>query len=450
MGKQLFGTDGIRGVAGEYPLDARTVHAFGMALANMARHLNTDPEIVIGMDTRESGPWMAEQVAGGLAERGVRARLAGVITTPGIAYLTRSDEFVAGVMISASHNPYQDNGLKVFGHSGFKLPDEEEHAIEQEIFRLLEHNTGEARAKPPAVDPGLDQRYIDYLLSTVSIRFDGIHMVIDCGNGSASGLAGQLFRRNGAEVYTIGCDPDGRNINLNCGALHVDALCRAVVDQHADLGVAFDGDADRSIFCSESGKIVDGDAVLLIAARALKASGHLAGNMVVATVMSNLGLEKALAQDGIRTLRTPVGDKYVLEEMVRVGATLGGEQSGHVIFREYATTGDGMLTALRVLETARRANASIDDLTRDLHVYPQRLYNVRVREKKPLTEMLAVEHEISACEKAMGTAGRVLVRFSGTEPLVRVMVEGPEMTQVEDFGQRIARAIEHEIGMSSA
>ncbi len=450
MGKQLFGTDGIRGVAGEYPLDARTVHAFGMALANTARHLSPDPEIVIGMDTRESGPWIAEQVAGGLAERGVRARLAGVITTPGIAYLTRSDEFVAGVMISASHNPYQDNGLKVFGHSGFKLPDEEEHAIEQEIFRLLDQYTGETRPKALAVDPGLDQRYIDYLLSTVPIRFDGIRMVIDCGNGAASGLAVELFRRNGAAVQAISCNPDGRNINLNCGALHVDKLCRAVVDERADLGVAFDGDADRSIFVSESGKVVDGDAVLLIAARALKSSGHLAGNMVVATVMSNLGLEKALAHDGIRLLRTPVGDKYVLEEMVRVGATLGGEQSGHVIFREYATTGDGMLTALRVLETARRANASLDELTRDLQVYPQRLYNVRVREKKPLTEMLAVEHEISACEKAMGTAGRILVRFSGTEPLVRVMVEGPELAQVEDFGQRIARAIEHEIGVKPA
>jgi phosphoglucosamine mutase len=450
MGKQLFGTDGIRGVAGGYPLDARTVHAFGMALANTARHLSAAPEIVIGMDTRESGPWIAEQLAGGLAERGVRARLAGVITTPGIAYLTRADEFVAGVMISASHNPYQDNGLKVFGHSGFKLPDEEEHAIEQEIFRLLDHHTGEARPKPLAVDPGLDQRYIDYLLSTVPIRFDGIRIVIDCGNGAASGLAEELFRRNGAEVHAIFCTPDGRNINLNCGALHLEKLCRAVVDGGADLGVAFDGDADRSIFVSKSGKVVDGDAVLLIAARALKASGHLAGDMVVATVMSNLGLEKALAQDRIRMLRTPVGDKYVLEEMVRVGAALGGEQSGHVIFRDYATTGDGMLTALRVLETAQRANASLDDLTRDLHVYPQRLYNVRVREKKPLTEMLAVEHEISACEKAMGTAGRVLVRFSGTEPLVRVMVEGPELSQVEDFGQRIARALEHEIGVSRA
>jgi phosphoglucosamine mutase len=334
MGKQLFGTDGIRGVAGQYPLDPRTIQAFGVALAGTARHLHPDPEIVIGMDTRESGPWIAEQVAGGLAEGRVRSRLAGVVTTPGIAYLTRADEFVAGVMISASHNLFEDNGIKVFGHSGFKLPDEEEHAIEQEIFRLLENAAIEAKPKTLAVDPGLDQRYIDYLLSTVGVRLDGISMVIDCGNGAASLLAGELFRRSGAEVYPIYCEPNGRNINLDCGALHVEPLCREVVERRADLGVAFDGDADRSIFASASGKIVDGDSVLLIAARALKAAGHLAGDMVVSTVMSNLGLENALARDGIRMLRTPVGDKYVLEEMVRQGAVLGGEQSGHVIFRE--------------------------------------------------------------------------------------------------------------------
>ncbi len=447
MAKQLFGTDGIRGVAGEYPLDAATVHAFGMALASTARQLNPDPEILIGMDTRESGPWIAGQVAAGLAERGVRTRLAGVITTPGVAYLTRAGEFVAGVMISASHNPYQDNGIKVFGHSGFKLPDAEEHEIEQEIFRLLDAGVSETGPQPLAVDPGLDQRYVDYLFSTAPVRFDGVRMVIDCGNGAASNLAPELFRRCGAEVCAIFCAPNGRNINLNCGALYVDSLSRQVVQQKADLGVAFDGDADRAIFVAASGKIVDGDGVLLIAARALKAAGHLSGDIVVSTVMSNLGLETALARDGIRMLRTPVGDKYVLEEMVRVGAALGGEQSGHVIFREWATTGDGMLTALRVLETAQRAGMGLDELTRDLQIYPQRLYNVRVREKKPLTELPAVGHEISACEKALGSAGRVLVRFSGTEPLVRVMVEGPELGQVEDFGLRIAHAIEREIGV---
>ncbi len=427
MGKQLFGTDGIRGVAGRYPLDPKTVHAFGIALAAAARHHSAQPEIVIGMDTRESGSWIAEEVAGGLERGGVRTRLAGVITTPGIAYLTRSDEFVAGAMISASHNPYEDNGIKVFGHSGFKLPDREEHAVEQEIFRLLETGV-QPQPLRLTVDEGLDERYLEYLLSTTPVSFNGLKIVADCGNGAAYRLAPELFRRKGADVRAVSCEPNGRNINLGCGALYVDALRDAVLEHGADAGVAFDGDADRAIFVAGSGKIVDGDAVLLIAARALKAAGHLAGDVVVSTVMSNLGLENALARDGIRMLRTPVGDKYVLEEMVRVGAALGGEQSGHVIFREYATTGDGLLTALRIFEISKRAGEGLDALTRDLEIYPQRLYNVRVREKKPLT-------------------GRVLVRFSGTEPLVRVMVEAPDLAQVEEYGQRIARAIEREIGV---
>src|SRR5579872_2370435 len=300
MGKQLFGTDGIRGIAGQYPLDPRTVHAFGMALGSAARHHSPNPEIVIGMDTREAGPWLAEQVAGGLADRGVRSRLAGVVTTPGIAYLTRSDDFVAGVMISASHNPYQDNGIKVFGHSGFKLPDAEEHEIEGEIFTLLDRGPGQTTPLPLAIDPGLVQRYIDYLLSTVTVRFDGIRMVIDCGNGAASNLAPELFRRTGAEVDEICCSPNGRNINLDCGALHVEKLSQVVIERKADLGVAFDGDADRAIFVAASGKTVDGDAVLLMAARSLKAAGHLTGDIVVSTVMANLGLETALVDNGIR------------------------------------------------------------------------------------------------------------------------------------------------------
>src|SRR5215472_9036261 len=274
MGKQLFGTDGIRGVAGEPPLDPRTVHAFGLALGSVARRMAADPEIVIGMDTRESGPWLASQVAGGLAERGVRTRLAGVITTPGVAYLTRSDAFSAGVMISASHNPYQDNGIKVFGHSGYKLPDEEEHEIEEEIFRLLESGVTAAPSSL-TVDEGLDHRYLDHLLTTISTRLDGLRIVIDCGNGAASRLAPDLFRRAGAEVTAICAAPDGRNINLGCGALDLEALQKAVIERGADMGVAFDGDADRAIFVSKSGRIIDGDAVLLIAARELHSCGRL-------------------------------------------------------------------------------------------------------------------------------------------------------------------------------
>ncbi len=445
MPKELFGTDGIRGVAGEYPLDPGTVHAFGMALGSDLARAGADPEVVIGMDTRESGPWIAAQVAGGLARRGVRSRSAGVITTPGIAYLTRVNSFTAGVMISASHNPYRDNGIKVFGHSGFKLPDAEEHEVEREIFRLLDAGVDPAEA-PLAPDAGLDRRYLDYLASTVTGSFSGVRMVVDCGNGGAFELAPELFRSLGVEVRSMFCQPNGRNINLGSGALHVEALRAAVLETGADLGVAFDGDADRAIFAARSGRIVDGDAVLLIAARALKAAGKLDGNLVVATVMSNLGLERAFEREGVRMLRTPVGDKYVLEEMVRMGAVLGGEQSGHVIFRQYATTGDGLLTALRILKISRDTGATLDELTAGLEIYPQRLKNVPVRQKTALTELPAVAREIEECERAFGASGRVLVRFSGTEPLARVMVEGPDLARVDEFTNRIAQAIQNEIG----
>jgi phosphoglucosamine mutase len=445
MAKQLFGTDGIRGVAGEYPLDPATVYAFGLALGHDLGRTHTSPEILIGADTRESSEWIAATVAGGLRQRGARVRYAGVITTPGVAYLTRTGPFAAGVMISASHNPYRDNGLKVFGHSGYKLPDAEETAIEDEIFKLLESGVPPQRAGI-AVDPRLDRLYLDYLLSTTSVRFEGMRIAIDCGNGAACEFAPEAFRRLGAEVTVLNAEPNGRNINLDCGALHVDKLRDAVLAHHAGFGVAFDGDADRAIFVSRSGRIVDGDAVLLACARSLKAAGHLRGNMVVATVMSNLGLERALTREGIRLVRTPVGDKYVLEEMVRLDAVLGGEQSGHVIFREYATTGDGLLTALRLFEIAKRAGTGLDELTADLEIYPQKLINVRVKQKKALTEVPSVAQEIRECEQAFGGAGRVLVRFSGTEPLARVMVEGPDLQQVEDFTARIADAIRREMG----
>ena len=449
MAKKLFGTDGIRGAAGQYPLDPKTTHAFGVALGNVARHLGSDPQIVIGMDTRESSPWIAGQVAGGLREANVGVRFAGVVTTPGVAFLTHTDSFVAGVMISASHNPYQDNGLKVFGHSGYKLPDAEEHAIEEEIFRLLQNGVTPASAEL-RVDEALDRRYVDKLLSTVSKSFHGIKLVLDCGNGASSALAPELFRRAGADVETLCCSPDGRNINLGCGALHLEPLQRAVLESKADAGVAFDGDADRAIFVSRSGRIIDGDAVLLIAARALLAAGRLPKKLVVATVMSNLGLEKALERDGVRFARTVVGDKYVLEEMLRSGAALGGEQSGHIIFTDYSTTGDGMLTALKILDIVASSRLGLDELTADLKTYPQRLVNVRVREKKTLSDLPSVAKEVSDCEAALGDSGRVLVRFSGTEPLARVMVEAADQRQVDEFTTRIAGAIEREIGYQNA
>jgi phosphoglucosamine mutase len=432
-------------VAGEYPLDPRTIYAFAVALAEDATTAQAGPEILIGADTRESSQWIAELVAGGLASRGVRVRYAGVITTPAVAYLTRTGPFLAGVMISASHNPYRDNGIKVFGHNGFKLPDSEEHEIEAQIFRLRETDL-EPQPLPLSADPDMAREYADYLESTVPARLDGIKLVIDCGNGASYGLAPDLFRRLGAEVTAIFTQPDGRNINLHCGALHVETLRETVLREKADFGVAFDGDADRAMFVSRCGKGVDGDAVLLIMGRALKQAGRLAGDTVVATVMSNLGLEKALEAAGIRMVRTPVGDKYVLEEMVRLDAVLGGEQSGHVIFREYATTGDGMLTALRLLDAARQAGAGLDELTAGLRVYPQKLVNVRVKEKKRLTDLPAVVREIQRVEEAFAGSGRVLVRFSGTEPLARVMVEGMDQAQVDSFSASIADAIRREMG----
>ena len=445
MAKQLFGTDGIRGVAGRYPLDRATVYAFGVALGDDAARTHANPEVLIGADTRESGAWIAATVAAGLASRGASVRYAGVITTPGVAYLTRTGPFAAGVMISASHNPYQDNGIKVFSHSGFKLPDAEEHLIEQEILALRERPV-EPHEAALVADEGLDREYLQFLLSTVSVRLDGVKLAIDCGNGAAWQLAPELFRHLGAELVQIGCAPNGRNINLNCGALHVDGLSRTVVETKSAFGVAFDGDADRAIFVAQSGRIIDGDAVLLMAARAMKAAGHLPGDTVVSTVMSNLGLEKALARDGIRMLRTPVGDKYVLEEMVRLGAALGGEQSGHVIFREYATTGDGLLTALRVLEIAHRAGVGLDELTADWRVYPQKLVNIRVREKRDFADVPSVNREIQRAEEAMAGSGRVLVRYSGTELLARVMVEAADQGHVDTFTASIAESIRREIG----
>jgi phosphoglucosamine mutase len=445
LAKQLFGTDGIRGVAGEYPLDRATVFAFGVALGDDAAKMQERPQILIGADTRESGPWIAEMVAGGLVSRGARVDYAGVITTPGVAYLTRTGPYAAGVMISASHNPYRDNGIKVFSHSGFKLPDAEEHQIEQDILRLRETGV-EPKAANLLTGDSLARTYLEFLLSTVATRFDGMRVALDCGNGAAFKLAPALFARLGAETIVLNDRPDGRNINLDCGALHVEGLRDAVLANGADFGAAFDGDADRAIFVSSTGKIVDGDAVLLVTARAMQAQGRLRSNIVVSTVMSNLGLEKALAAGGIRMVRTPVGDKYVLEEMVRLDAALGGEQSGHVIFREYATTGDGLLTALRLFEIARLAGVGLDELTADLFIYPQRLVNVRVRDKKGLLEMPAIALEIERVENAFAGTGRVLVRFSGTEPLARVMVEGPDLKQVESFSLSIAEAIRREMG----
>jgi len=448
--RRLFGTDGMRGVAGEAPLDPATTFAVGAALAKWICQHHLDPEVVIGevvigIDTRESGPDIASHVAGGLEKFGARARFAGLITTPGIAHVTRTGPFAAGVMISASHNPYHDNGIKIIDHSGFKLPDEQEHAIERDIFAFLDR-----RETPEPVtlttDEGLDQAYIDDLAATLPDGLGGLRLVVDGSNGAATYLAPALFERLGATVDRIHCEPDGKNINLHCGSQHLESLRERVMETRADLGVAFDGDADRAMFISHSGKVVDGDAVMLVTALPLHARGRL--TEVVATVMSNLGLEVALRAHGIGLVRTPVGDKYVLDEMVKRNAPLGGEQSGHIIFRDYATTGDGLLTALRVVEAMRQSGQDLDALASAFVSYPQLLVNVRVKERRPLAELESVNLGIRRAQSEFGESGRVLVRFSGTEPLARVMVEGPALDRVTFHAHAIADAIGKELGVA--
>jgi phosphoglucosamine mutase len=443
--RKLFGTDGMRGVAGEPPLDPATTFAVGVALGKWIGQHHLDPEVVIGMDTRESGPEIAAHVAGGLEKNGARARFAGLITTPGIAHVTRTGPFAAGVMISASHNPYHDNGIKIIDHSGFKLPDEQEHAIEHDIFEWLDgKGTPEAAKLTP--DEGLDQAYIDDLAATLPAGLDGLRLVVDGSNGAATYLAPALFARLGATVDRIHCAPDGKNINLHCGSQHLESLRERVMETRADLGVAFDGDADRAMFISHSGKVVDGDGVMLVTALPLHARGRL--TEVVATVMSNLGLEVALRAHGIGLVRTPVGDKYVLDEMVKRNAPLGGEQSGHIIFRDYATTGDGLLTALRVLEVMHGSGQDLDALASAFVSYPQLLVNVRVKERRPLAELESVNAGIRRAQSEFSDSGRVLVRFSGTEPLARVMVEGPALDRVTFHAHAIADAIGKELGVA--
>jgi len=443
VSRQLFGTDGIRGIAGQYPLDPHTVFAFGRALGEWALTHSATPRVLIGMDTRESGPALAAQVTAGLERQGVAFEVAGVLTTPGVAWLTKTGPFAAGLMISASHNPFEDNGLKVFAHSGYKVPDAEELELEKRIFALAAEASGENGTIQNL--SGAGAAYIEFLRSCFSRDLAGFKVVIDAGNGSASGFASNLLRSVGAEVVELSCSPNGRNINLNCGALHTEHIQNAVVAHNADLAVAFDGDADRAMFAGRSGKRVDGDHVLFICGRDAKQNGQLPGDTVVATVMSNLGLALALKKYGIHLARTAVGDKYVLEEMIRIGAAIGGEQSGHIIFHEHATTGDGMLTMLRLLEVMARQRASLDSLAEELHILPQTLVNVRFGRKRPLEELDAVQASIRACENEFGEAGRVVVRFSGTEPLARVMVEGTTLDRVSHHATVIAAAIQREL-----
>jgi phosphoglucosamine mutase len=448
--RKLFGTDGIRAIAGEAPLDAPTIFAVGLALAASLKSLSPAPQVLLGADTRESSPWISAVVAAGLRSGGAEVLNAGVITTPGVAYLTRKHHFAAGVVISASHNPWQDNGIKVFGGDGYKLPDTTEMEIEAEIFRRLkdsappEVNTLSA----PTANPDFRQEYEAFLRNVVpQLNLAGKKIVIDCANGAAAVIATELFGSLGGEIHFTHVSPNGRNINENCGALHPEVVARETKLLDADLGITFDGDADRALFADGHGRVVNGDGVMLVAARDMQAKSELAGDLVVATTMSNMGLEAALRTSGIRMFRAPVGDKYVLEMMQKHQASLGGEQSGHILFLRRSTTGDGLLTALVLLDTLARSGKPLHELLGDLRVFPQVIVNVRVREKRPLDQIPAVMESIHQAESDLRGNGRVVVRYSGTEALARVMIEAESEQQMREHADRIAQAIRIEIGI---
>jgi len=454
--RKLFGTDGIRAVAGEYPLDAATIYAIGLALGHSLRSGETGKDakaplkVILGRDTRESGPWIAAMLAAGLRETGVEVESAGVVTTPAVAFLARTHGFQAGVVISASHNPWQDNGIKLFGGDGFKLPDALELAMEEEILHQAANSTAPDPATLPKIvdNSALQADYIQFLLSCVpGLRLDGLRIVADCANGAAAAIAPELFRRLGGDVTLLNITPNGRNINDNCGALHPKVVAAEVVSRKAQVGVTFDGDADRCMLAGTQNNVINGDAILLVAARDLKERGLLTGNLVVATTMSNMGLEAALKRSGIRMLRAAVGDRYVLEQMLKNNAALGGEQSGHILLPHLATTGDGLLTALVVLDLIARSGKSIEELIADLKVFPQVIVNVKVRERKPLDTVPAVAAAIKAAEEALEDSGRVVIRYSGTEALARVMIEAESEEAMRFHADAIAGAIRKELGV---
>jgi len=447
--RRLFGTDGIRAVAGEAPLDPRTVYAVGVALAHQLKANNHQPSVILGMDTRESSEWIAAVLTAGLMQGGATVANAGVVTTPAIAYLARHHKFSAGVVISASHNPWHDNGIKVFGGNGYKLPDETELRIEDEIFRQLESVAAPdpAGLSAPVVNQAFREDYKNFLLAAVpGLRLDNFSLVVDCANGAASAIAPELIGSLGGFTQLTHATPDGRNINADCGALHPSVVAAETKAAGADIGITFDGDADRALFADRHGNVINGDAVLLLAARALKADNRLRGNIVVATTMSNMGLEAALRRDQIKMLRAPVGDKYVLEMMQANSASLGGEQSGHILFPHLATTGDGLLTALVVLDILQHTGKPLDELIADLKVFPQVIVNVRVKEKKPLEQIDTVVTTIREAENSLNGNGRVVVRYSGTEPLARVMIEAESEETMRKHADSIAGAIRAALG----
>lgn len=454
--KKLFGTDGMRGEAGSFPLDAATIETVGASLGRRLKEkLGRAPLIVIGRDTRESGEWLEQALVAGLARAGAEAKSAGVITTPGVAYLARVLPADAGVVISASHNVYRDNGIKIFAPSGRKLEEETERLIESDVFSQRDAaapNDGVhsfATVTTNQVEAShLKSRYLHFLANEIGqdLSLGEIRLVLDCANGASYEVAPELFRRLGANVTTINNTPDGRNINLNCGSLHTESLQDEVVRQKANIGVAFDGDADRALFVDANGRLVNGDGSLWVLARYLRARHELTNDTVVATVMSNIGLEVAFQSEGIHLIRTDVGDKYVLEELLRLGASLGGEQSGHIIFPRLSLAGDGLITTLSMLRAMTESGKALHELTTGFQMFPQILLNVEVKVKRPFTEVDAIREVAQQIESDLGSEGRLLLRYSGTEPLARVMIEGKSQDEIEKQAAQLAGVIQQTLG----
>ncbi|MDD8026889.1 MAG: phosphoglucosamine mutase [Acidobacteriota bacterium] len=451
--KTLFGTDGMRGIAGQYPLDAATVYELGRALVGRLRREGLRPEILVGRDTRESGAWIEAAFLRGIEDAAGVGHSAGIIPTSGVAYLTKVNDFSAGAVISASHNPYRDNGIKIFSHQGFKIPDDWEEELEASL-RERGGSAAAAAARPGAGRPA-EKSLIDQYERFLSERPAGLKraapftIVLDCANGAASLIAPEVFRAAGCRVTAIHAEPDGRNINAGCGALHPESLAAAVVREKADLGVAYDGDADRAMWADADGRLLNGDHTLFGLARFMAGRGRLKGGAVVATTMSNLGLEKALGGLGLPLVRTRVGDKYVLEKMLDLGANLGGERSGHTILLDDCPTGDGILTSLRVLEAMAATGGSLADFVAGLAEFPQVLLNVRVASKPDLNGIPEVAAALDDVGRTIAGRGRLDVRYSGTEPLARVMLEGEDQAEVEALAGRIAAAIDRAIGVRS-
>ncbi len=447
---QLFGTDGVRGVAGTYPLDRETIWKLGRSLGvvlekSVAPH---PPEVVLGEDTRESSGWISRALAAGLRSSGVEILYAGVMTTPGVAFLTRHHKYAAGVVVSASHNPYYDNGIKIFSNEGTKLSE----ALELEIERMLDQcgSTAAEMTEPPlkAVSQ-LHTDYVEYLhdLAPPSLNFSRYRLVVDCAHGASSRVVPELLRKLGITARVINREPDGRNINLGCGSLYPEGMAEETKSFRAHLGVAFDGDGDRALFATSEGLITDGDHILFAIAPYFGTHGKLKGRAVVGTLMTNVGLELALAQHGIALKRTAVGDKYVLEEMLRSGINLGGEPSGHLIFSDLSLAGDGIITLLQVLQLLAETQEPFDRLVSGLKKFPQIIRNVRVREKPPIESIPKVTRAIEECRREFGDRGRVVVRYSGTEALARVMVEGEQSEAVERHAAIIAEAFDSVLGV---